>query len=57
MGLYCAFVDFQSVPDSVWRHGLWHNLIKEGINGKAVKVVVKMYNKINDNNNIMILFC
>ena len=46
MKLFCAFIDFQKAFDSVWRSGLWSKLLKEGINGKILRVIVNMYDKI-----------
>ena len=44
--LFCCFVDFSSAFDSVWRAGLWHKLLQNGINGKVFKVIYNMYNDI-----------
>lgn len=43
MKLYCGFVDYRKAFDSVWRLGLWKKLLDENINGKIVKVIMKMY--------------
>ena len=44
--LFCYFVGFSSAFDSVWRAGLWHKLLQNGINGKVFKVIYNMYNDI-----------
>lgn len=44
--LYCTFVDFKKAFDTVWRVGLWQKLIKNGINGKILRVVVNMYKNV-----------
>ena len=44
--LFCCFVDFSSAFDSVWRAGLWHKLLRNGIDGKVFKVIYNMYNDI-----------
>lgn len=41
--LYCAFIDFQSAFDKVWRYGLWQKLLRYNITGKCFKVIVNMY--------------
>ena len=44
--LYCAFIDYKKAFDSVWRKGLWSKLLREGINGKVLRVIINMYNNI-----------
>ena len=44
--LYCAFVDYKKAFDTVWRSALWHKMIKSGITGKILNVIVNMYNNI-----------
>ena len=44
--LFCCFVDFSSAFDSVWRAGLWHKLLQNGIDGKVFKVIFNMYSDI-----------
>ena len=44
--LYCAFVDYKKAFDTVWRSALWHKMIKSGITGKMLNVIVNMYNNI-----------
>ena len=41
--LYCAFIDLKKAFDSVYRQGLWYKLIKEGIDGKMLRVIRSMY--------------
>ena len=43
--LYMAFIDYQKAFDTIWRAGLWHKLIKQGISGKFLNVVKSMYEK------------
>ena len=44
--LYCAFVDYKKAFDTVWRSALWQKMIKSGITGKMLNVIVNMYNNI-----------
>ena len=44
--VYCAFVDFKSAFDTVWRAGLWKKLIKSNINGLVFRVIKNMYTNI-----------
>ena len=44
--LYCCFADFTKAFDNVWRAGLWQKLLKHGINGKILNVIINMYNEI-----------
>ena len=44
--LYCCFVDFTKAFDSVWRDGLWQNLLTHGIQGKTFDIIKNMYNEI-----------
>ena len=41
--LYCAFVDYEKAFDKIWHAGLWLKLLKNGIDGKIVNVIKKMY--------------
>jgi hypothetical protein len=36
-------VDFAKVFDTVWRHGLWHQLLLNNMNGNMFNVIVNMY--------------
>ena len=44
--LYCAFVDLQKAFDSVYLNGLWFKLYKLGIDGKLLRVIRDMYDKV-----------
>ena len=41
--LYCCFIDYQKAFDTINRSALWGKLIKNGINGKIVRVIYNMY--------------
>ena len=41
--MYCPFVDFMKAFDTVWRAGLWHNMLLNNINGKMYDVIFNMY--------------
>ena len=43
--LYCAFVDLKRAFDSVYRNGLWFKLIKNGVDGKILKIIRSMYSQ------------
>jgi hypothetical protein len=42
--IYCAFIDFTSAFDKVWRVGLWRKLLSNHISGKCLNVIIYMYN-------------
>ena len=44
--LFCAFVDYEKAFDKVWRAGLWHKLLLQGIEGKIIEVIKNMYKGI-----------
>ena len=44
--LFCAFVDFTKAFDYVVRDILWYKLIKLGVRGKILNVVMSMYKQI-----------
>ena len=44
--LFCAFVDYEKAFDKVWHTGLWIKLLKNGIGGKLLTVLVNMYKGI-----------
>ena len=44
--LFCAFVDFTKAFDYVVRDILWYKLIKMGVRGKILNVVMSMYKHI-----------
>ena len=41
--LYCAFIDFTKAFDYVVRENLWYKLIKMGIRGKILNIIMSMY--------------
>ena len=41
--LFCAFVDYEKAFDKVWHTGLWIKMIKMGIGGKFMNVLINMY--------------
>ena len=43
--LFACFVDFQKAFDSVWRTGLFYQLIKYGMNLHIIKILKDMYDK------------
>ena len=36
-------VDFAKAFDTVWRHGLWHQLLLNNMNGNMLNVIVNMH--------------
>ena len=46
MKLFCAFIDFRKAFDSVWRTGLWSQLIKTEIDGKFLRIIRNIYQGI-----------
>ena len=45
--LYAAFVDFQKAFDMVWHDALIFKLLKMGIGGKFIKVIMDIYSNIS----------
>ncbi len=43
--LFTCFVDYQKAFDSVWRAGLFHKLLKYGMNKDLVNIIKNMYDK------------
>ena len=43
MKLFCVFVDFRKAFDSVWRTGLWTELLKNEIDGKLLRIIRNIY--------------
>jgi hypothetical protein len=41
--LYCCFIDYQKAFDTIRRSALWGKMIKNGINGKILRVIFNMY--------------
>ena len=44
--LYCVFVDFKKAFDCIYRNALWLKLFNIGINGKILRILKDMYNKV-----------
>ena len=44
--LFCAFIDLKKAFDSVYLNGLWYRLFKLGLNGKMLRIIKDMYNKV-----------
>ena len=44
--LYCAFVDMCKCFDTLYRDGLWLKLFKCGIQGKILRIIKDMYQKV-----------
>ena len=44
--LYCSFIDFSQCFDYVVRDVLWFKLIKYGVRGKMLDIIMSMYNNI-----------
>lgn len=44
--LFCAFIDFKSAFDKVWRAGLWSKLNDCRINGKCLTLIKNMYQNV-----------
>ena len=43
--LYACFVDFKKAFDSVWHKGLFHKILKNGINGNILNFIKEIYKK------------
>jgi hypothetical protein len=43
--LYVCFVDLKKAFDTVWRGGLFHKLLENGIGGKLYNIITNMYSK------------
>ena len=46
--MYCFFVDFSKAFDYVVRENLWYKLIKCGVRGKILNVIMSMYASIRN---------
>ena len=57
---FCAFVDFTKAFDYVVREVIWYKLIKIGVRGKILNIIMSMYkhvkSKVKINNSISIGF-
>ena len=58
--LFCAFVDFTKAFDYLVREVIWYKLIKIGVRGKILNIIMSMYkhvkSKVKINNSISIGF-
>ena len=41
--LYCCFIDYQKVFDTINRNALWGKVIENGVDGKILRVIYNMY--------------
>ena len=44
--LYCAFVDFTKAFDYVVRENLWYKLIKFGLRGRVLNIIMSIYSSV-----------
>ena len=44
--LYCAFVDYTKAFDYIVRENLWYKMIKYGLRGKILNIIMSMYSKV-----------
>ena len=44
--LYCCFVDYKKAFDLIDRSKLWCKLIKQGVEGKMLNVIISLYDKV-----------
>ena len=44
--LYVAFVDLKKCFDSIYRNALWLKLFRAGIQGKMLRIIKCMYEKV-----------
>ena len=44
--LYCAFVDFTKAFDYVVRDNLWYKLIKYGLRGRVLNIIMSIYSSV-----------
>ena len=47
--MFCAFVDFTKAFDYVIRDIVWYKLIKLGIGGKILNIIMSMYQHVKSN--------
>ena len=45
----CAFVDLKKAFDSVYRNALWFKLLKMGLDGKILRILVVNNGRFGDN--------
>jgi hypothetical protein len=44
--LFCTFIDFSRVLDTIWRVGIWQQLIENNISGKCFNVIKSLYQNV-----------
>ena len=44
--LYCAFVDYTKAFDYIVHENLWYKMIKYGLRGKILNIIISMYSKL-----------
>lgn len=44
--LYCCFIDYKKAFDLIDRSNLWSKLIKQGIQGKMLKIIKSLYENV-----------
>ena len=44
--LFCAFVDFETSFDTVWRDALWYKMLLNNMNGNMYQTILNMYQNI-----------
>ena len=44
--IYVTFIDFKAAFDSVWRIGMIYKLIKCGVGGNFIKILINIYSKV-----------
>lgn len=44
--LYCVFIDLSKCFDTIYRNALWMKLFKSGIQGKILRIIKDMYQKV-----------
>ena len=44
--LYCAFVDYTKAFDCIVRENLWYKMIKYGLRGKKLNIIMSIYSKV-----------
>jgi hypothetical protein len=44
--LFCTFIDFSRAFDTIWRVGIWQQLIENNISGKCFNVIKSLYQNV-----------
>ena len=44
--IFCCFIDFKQVFDTVWRKGLWFKMLESKRNGKCFNIIYNLYQDI-----------